>query len=248
MAAFAATTYSRANPNARDSYGMPPFIATRPLTSAELIAAKLKAAAWSTLAAWLLVAAAVPLALTLSGAWPAVTFRAHRAVELVGAPRAIVFAILLVSGLMASTWKQLVQSMFIGLTGRAWIIRSSVLFALVCIVAMGPVAQYVNEHTTAQAVLWVSLPSIFALLATLKILAAAWAAARLAERRLLSDRTLVGGAIAWVAAVLALYALLSWLVSGPLIARYFLVLVAILAIPLARVSAAPLALAWNRHR
>jgi len=34
----------------------------------------------------------------------------------------------------------------------------------------------------------------------------------------------------------------------PHIARYFLLLVAILAIPLARLSAAPLALAWNRHR
>jgi len=36
--------------------------------------------------------------------------------------------------------------------------------------------------------------------------------------------------------------------SGPLVPRYFLALLAILAIPLARVSAAPLALAWNRHR
>ena len=48
--------------------------------------------------------------------------------------------------------------------------------------------------------------------------------------------------------MLALYGLLVWLVDTPLIPRYFLALVAILAIPLARLSAAPLALAWNRHR
>ena len=42
---------------------MTPFIATRPLTSASLVAAKLKVAIWSTLAAWLLVLVAIPLAL-----------------------------------------------------------------------------------------------------------------------------------------------------------------------------------------
>ena len=34
----------------------------------------------------------------------------------------------------------------------------------------------------------------------------------------------------------------------PLVPRYVLMLLVILAVPLARVSAAPLALAWNRHR
>ena len=46
--------------------------ATRPLTSAALVAAKLQAAIWSTLAAWLLVLVAVPLALALTGTWPVV--------------------------------------------------------------------------------------------------------------------------------------------------------------------------------
>jgi hypothetical protein len=48
--------------------------------------------------------------------------------------------------------------------------------------------------------------------------------------------------------VIALYGLFAWFFSTPFVPRYFLALVAILAIPLARVSAAPLALAWNRHR
>jgi hypothetical protein len=248
MAAFAATTYSKANPDVRDSYGVSAFIATRPLTSAALIAAKLKAAIRSTLAAWLLVVIAIPLSLSLSGTWPAVIGRLNRTIELVGTPRAIVFSLLLLSGLMVSTWKQLVQSMFIGLTGRAWIIRSSVLVALSFIVIVGPLAQWIDDHQNARAALWNSLPAILAVLATLKILAAAWIAARLSESRLLSDRTLVTGAVTWFVAVLALYALLSWLVSGPLIPRYFVLLLAILAIPLARLSAAPLALAWNRHR
>jgi hypothetical protein len=48
--------------------------------------------------------------------------------------------------------------------------------------------------------------------------------------------------------VLGLYAVLVWFWSTPHVARYFLLLIAILEIPLARLSAAPLALAWNRHR
>jgi hypothetical protein len=191
---------------------------------------------------------ATPLALHWSGTWSVVVERASRAVGVFGMPRALVLALLVLLGLMASTWKQLVQGLCIGLTGRAWIIRSSVIAALAFIVFIGPVAQWIADHKTAQAALWSALPSILAVLVTLKMLAAVLVAALLARSGLLSDRTLVAGAAGWVAVVLALYGVLGWLVSGPLIPRYFLLLLAILAVPLARVSAAPLALAWNRHR
>ena len=78
--------------------------------------------------------------------------------------------------------------------------------------------------------------------------AAAWIATRLYRSRLVSDRTLLIGACCWSTTVLALYGLLAWFVSTPFFPRYLLVLIAILAIPLARLTAAPLALAWNRHR
>src|SRR6266511_896180 len=42
--------------------------------------------------------------------------------------------------------------------------------------------------------------------------------------------------------------LLVWFFSTPFVAHYLLALIAILAVPLVRLSAAPLALAWNRHR
>ena len=71
---------------------------------------------------------------------------------------------------------------------------------------------------------------------------------RLHDSRLLSDRTLVIGALCWDVAVLALYGLLVWIVPTLLFRSYLLALVAILAVPLARLSAAPLALSWNRHR
>ena len=49
MAAFVAATVSRSSPDGSDSYELTPFMATRPLSSASLIAAKLKATIPSTL-------------------------------------------------------------------------------------------------------------------------------------------------------------------------------------------------------
>jgi len=71
---------------------------------------------------------------------------------------------------------------------------------------------------------------------------------RLHEDRIVSDRALVAGAAAWLAAVVTLYAFLEWFAAAPIFPFYFLAAIAILAIPLTRVSAAPLALAWSRHR
>jgi hypothetical protein len=56
------------------------------------------------------------------------------------------------------------------------------------------------------------------------------------------------GAASWCVAVFALYGVLVWMFDTPHIPHYLLMLLAILAMPLARLSAAPLALAWNRHR
>ena len=92
------------------------------------------------------------------------------------------------------------------------------------------------------------LPVIFAILVGVKMIAAAFVTVRLYHSRLLSDATLVTGAACWCVAVFALYGVLVWMLDTPQIPRYLLMLVAILAIPLARLSAVPLALAWNRHR
>jgi hypothetical protein len=248
MAAFTAWTVSQPNPLVRDAYGLPPFIATRPLTSAQLIAAKLKMAMWSTLAAWLLVLVAMPLALEWSGTWSVVTERVRRMHDAIGTPRAATVVLLILAGFIVATWKQLVQSMHIGLTGRAWIVKGSVLLTLTLLVLLGPIVEWIIDNQSAQRALWDALPLILAGLVGIKMSAAAWIATRLDRSRLLGDRALVGGAACWCAAVLALYGVLVWFFSTPFVAHYLLALIAILAVPLARVSAAPLALAWNRHR
>src|SRR5947208_6059879 len=213
MAACTAWTVSRPHPNTSDSYGVPPFIATRPLTSAELIAAKLNMAIWSTLAAWLLVLVALPLALEWSGTWPLVTERARRMNDAIGTPRAATVVLLILAGFILATWKQLVQSLHIGLSGREWIVKGSVLLTLTFLILLGPIVEWLADTPSVQRALWNALPLILAGLVGLKMSAAAWIATRLDRSRLLGDRAIVAGAACWVLAVLALYGVLVWFLS-----------------------------------
>jgi hypothetical protein len=247
MASFAVVAASKSSPNASDSYGVGPFIATRPLTNAELVAAKLKMAIWSTIAAWLLILISIPLALELSGTSAVVLERWHAFIGVVGTPRAVVALLLILGGCLASTWKQLVQSLYIGLTGRASLIQGSVLLVLGFFFLFGPFAEWIFDSGRVGE-LWSALPLIFAILVGFKMIAAVWIVLRIYQARLLSDRAMMTGAAFWSLAVFTLYAVLVWLGDTPHIPHYLLMLVAILAIPLARLSAAPLALASNRHR
>ena len=224
------------------------FLATRPLTSIELIAAKLKMTIWSTLAAWSLVLILIPAALELSGTMAVLVERARAGIEVTGTLRGTAVVLLVLAALFASTWKHLMQSLCIGLTGREWLIKGSVLFALAALVALGPLADGIIRNANVQSVIWNGLPWILVVLVCLKMTAGSWVAVRLYDGGLLSDHALVAGAACWLFTVLALYGMLEWFAASPLVPRYFLGAIAILQVPLARVSAAPLALAWSRHR
>ncbi|HEV7571172.1 MAG TPA: hypothetical protein VGQ21_06700 [Thermoanaerobaculia bacterium] len=240
MATFAAATISGAN--------LTRFIATRPLTSASLIAAKLKVTIRSTLVTWLLVLIAIALALKLSGTSPLVIERLHRFVEVVGAPHAAAAVLLVFAALVAATWKQLVQSLYIGMSGREWLVKGSLFLALFFLAVFVPLGHWVITNKGLIALLWNAGGWILAILVCVKLAAAASIAVRLYDRELLTDRALVLGALLWSATVFAVYGILAWTFPEVLMRRYVLVLVTIVAVPLARLSAAPLALAWNRHR
>lgn len=248
MAGFVAATVSRNNPAAHNAYGVAPFAVTRPLTSAALIAAKLKVTLWSTLVTWFLVLIAIPIGLAVSGTLPVVTGRVHEGIEAFGAPRIVVAILLGLMALMGSTWKRLVHCLFLDLSGREWLIKSSVLLSLSVLVVIWPIGRWVHDDRNVAAALLNALPWFLAVLACVKVSVAFWIATRLYDRQLVNDRTLVKVVGLWLVAVLALYGVLVWFWSTPHVAGYFLLLVAIIEIPLARLLAAPLALAWNRHR
>jgi hypothetical protein len=251
MAAFVAATVRKPDLDGRETRqddGLSPFLATRPLSNRTLIAAKLEMAFVSTALAWTLVLVAIPLALWLSDTWPVVLERWQRTIALMGESRAIVIAVLVLLGFVAATWKQLVQTLCIGMTGRVWIVRTSLILTLVLVSIIGPLLDWVAGNGAVRAALWDAAPTMLAVLAALKLSAAVWVAVRLYHSRLLRDRTLVIGAALWCGAVLALAAVLSWWIASQFFPRYLFVLVAFLAVPLVRLAAAPLALDWNRHR
>ena len=165
-----------------------------------------------------------------------------------GMPRAIAIVLLALATLIASTWKQLVQSLFIGMSGREWVVKASVFAVLTFLAVILPLAVWISRSKPAMAALWNNFALIAAVLVCVKLAAAVWIAMRLHDKRLLSDRTLVIGAVCWDVAVFALYGLLVWIAPFWLVSKSLLALVAILEVPLARLAAAPLALAWNRHR
>jgi hypothetical protein len=249
MASFVAATVHRAGAQRGDDYGLPPFLATRPLTSAALVAAKLRVSIVSTLVTWLLVIAAVPLALSLSDTWPIVIDYARGLRDLIGLPRAVVVAVLAVLALAATTWKRLVTTLYIGLSGRPWLVRTHIGVTLVLLVAAIPLVQSIGGNVPSIVVrILDALPVAAATLVALKMSAAAWVAIRLDRSGLIAPRALLATAAAWLVAVLALYAVFTWFADTPVIPKYALLLLAVLAIPLTRLSAAPLALASNRHR
>ncbi len=248
MASFSAANVRRSSPESRNAWDVSPFDGARPLTTASIVRAKLTATIWSTALAWTLVLVATPIALALTGTLPVITEQWRQLDSAVGTSRATLLALLLLAGLAATTWKQLVQGLFLGLSGRPWLIKGSVFVTLLALFLLGPISAWFMEHDAARGVLWNALPLLLAGLTLAKVSAAAWAAVRLQRRGLLRDGVLLLGAAAWCTIVLVLYAALAWFMDSSLIPRYVLALIAIAVVPLARLSAAPLAFAWNRHR
>jgi hypothetical protein len=202
----------------------------------------------STLAAWLLVLVAATLALRLSGTAVFPLDWMRTLTGAIGRPRAIALVLLALALLVLSTWKQLVQSLYIGMSGREWAVKGSVFATLAVLAVLVPVLQWVAGSRAAIAVVWQTFPWIAAGLICVKLCAGAWIAARLFDNRLLGSRALILGAVSWSLTVFALYGILRWILPEVIFHSYFLALIAILLVPLARLSAAPLALAGNRHR
>lgn len=228
-------------------YGVSPFTATRPLSSAALVGARLHMAVWSTAAAWVLVIATAPAALVLSDTWGIAADRAQRFAGVVGAPRAIVLGALVLVMLALTTWRQMVQSLYLGLTGRPGLIKGSALAMLCLVVVIGPLLDWAWTRG-ARAWFWVVLYWTLGLIVAARTVLACWIATRLHRDRLLAERPLIVGAAVWLAVVAAVYGVLLWLFSTPYMPRFLLLLIATVTVPLVRLSAAPLALAWNRHR
>jgi hypothetical protein len=247
MAIFVAATTGKSSANASESYGITPFIATRPVEDRALVVAKWQAAMLSTLAAWMIVVVAVPVALMWSGATEPI-LNIARDVESALGPRAIILGILILAGLIVATWKQLVQGLYIAMSGRDWAVKG-IAFATLALLTLGFLGMgWILDSRYRLAVALNAIPWLMASLVALKLLLAMRVMQRGAARGLFTRAQLIFGAMTWDACVLAVYGLLTLILPAILVRRYFLLLVAMLVVPFVRLAAAPLAVAGNRHR
>jgi hypothetical protein len=234
--------------SARDRYVLSSFTATRPLSVTVLVAAKVKAAALPALASWVITWAAVSLWFLGSGSYEALLkagsefFRPYSPWR-VGA--AVLLAVVVPPLL---TWKFLVENMWIGLTGRTWLLRGGgVVCGLVLTLAALFAGRLMNDPKLAHE-LWVALPWWAGAAVLVKLLAAAGVMRTLLRRRLVGPRTLAKYVAAWLLTAAGLFALACAALLPGEVPVSLLASGVVLSLPLVRLAAAPLALAWNRHR
>jgi hypothetical protein len=249
LAAMAGGTFGGVHPWSRGGVPIPAFVAARPVLTADLVVAKLRAAALSSLAA-----CAVIVVLTLAALpFGEVAAVLRRLLEQLHTTQGVRGWALLALGAVAApwlTWKTLANGLWVPLAGRRW--------PFFLFMAAGPVlltaalltaAWFVTAGYDVRAALLDALPWCVGLAVLLKLAAGALVLRALLRRRLISARTLTRLAVAWLAGAAALTGLAFWLtppeVASPLVIAGGLVLV---LLPLVRLGLAPLALDGNRHR
>jgi hypothetical protein len=248
LAIFVAATAGKSSSNASEPYGITPFVATRPVEDRALVVAKWQAALLSTLAAWMIVAVAVPVALMWSGATEPIIRIARDVDGALGRPRAITLGLLIVAAFVGSTWKQLVQGLYIAMSGRDWAVKG-IAFATLALVTVGFLALgWILDSRYRIAVALSAIPWLMAAFVALKLLLAMRVMQRGAARGLFTRTQLIFGAITWDVCVLAVYGVLALILPDILARRHYLLLVAMLVVPFVRLAAAPLAVAGNRHQ
>ncbi len=224
------------------------MVATRPMSSGGLVAAKFGMAVGSVVlsAAVTLVAAALPVLAGGAGEWAELwrDLQGRYPGWRVGA----VVALGAVCGL-ALLWRHLTEVVPYVLTGRAWIV-SAAGYAMAAVIAVCTAAGlWLSFHPEDRTRVLAALPWLVAIGAIPKVLVTSWAFRAAIRRGLIGARALFGIMALWLALVasavaLAALTLPAWLPSETRVAA----LLGIAAlVPLARFALAPLALDWNRH-
>jgi hypothetical protein len=227
-----------ANDVASGQYGLSSFIGTRPLPTVDLVSAKLKVAALLTLSMWLVT-------LGCLGAWAVATgdppnalrpwlelYRDHPAYFIVATTN------------LAAAWSLLVGGLPLWLTGRMPGFPWSLLVWLVAVIALGTAVLWFYKRPDLQDFAQILL----SLAVTVKILLAFWGFRRACRLSLLPLSQLTRWLAFWSLATLlfAIVLVLACRTSG--LPTPFVLLSAILFVPLARLPLSILALNWNRHR
>jgi hypothetical protein len=231
---------------------LPAFLATRPVTDGQIVAAKMKAAALSTLLAWavLLVVAPIWLGLAydledLRSFWGSFCSIYSPLARWAIPSLALLAAIIL-------TWNFLISSIWTGMSGNWLLYAGFAGFSTACLlcilVFLALCLDTAGDHSGILLVMLPWLPWTLAVCFILKVWGAAEAFWRVRRSRLVAMGTVGRYVCVWTAGTCCML-VLAWLVSARVVwLQDALCLGGLLIVPVARVSAAPLAVARSRHR
>jgi hypothetical protein len=230
--------------DAWSKYEMTSFLATRPVTTAALVRAKLVMAAVSTAAAWLVVLPFIGLLLLRPGFLASLL----EVAQTVGYGRALAAALAILAATVASTWLHLVANMWLGLTGRPWVVTIvPVIFAVIMFACAG-IGFWIYLHPQWYAAVRAAVPWLVFGLVLVKLIVAVVVVMSLARSRLVARKSIGAMIGIWSLVVAGLCLVVYWFVPSEHFALGTAVAGIALNIPFSRLAGAPLALAWNRHR
>ncbi|HEY3391650.1 MAG TPA: hypothetical protein VGK58_03010, partial [Lacipirellulaceae bacterium] len=231
---------------------LPTFVAARPVSSRQLLAAKMKAAALSTIVAWAALMILAPLSISLyldiehwRDAWEMFSI-IYSPLSQWGLP-----ILGLVMGMLL-TWSLLIGNIWLGYSGRPAFYYSFVAFGMAGLLMTLVFLVWWAESSRSRDDLIVNLlpwlPWLLAAAISAKVWAAVGCACQLRSRRLISSKYIAVFFCVWLTATSCLV-FQGWLLS-PRIEwlRNVFMLIALCMIPIARIAATPLAIARNRHR
>lgn len=233
----------------RPDMTLQPFLATRPISSFDLVLTKIRLAAVSTLSAWAI------LGFFFAG-WlflPAKDGAKSGTIASLILPylnlKSGVVATALFVGLIIWTWKSQISNLAILLTGRRALIDGySTAVPLAAAVCIGLSAVRITEDPSVINEMVRYLPRIAIGVALLKGIVIIAAFIALHRQSLVDQLMLTRLAGIWLLVVAGLVAFLRWLLPTELAPTSYIALGVFLFLPLTQCLVAPLALHWNRHR
>jgi hypothetical protein len=227
------------------------FIATRPMTSARLVAAKYRMAAASVLINWTLMVVGTTCWLVVSDNLDTAAILVRDFFAHYPGGKGVAVIVLTCILLPALSWRFLTGSLVPVLTGRRWVADGAVWLYLSLLAALGGFGFWLASLTPEQRTrLYPAIPFLVVGIVLVKGAAALAGFRAVLERRLMSWRNIGGVLGLWfvlsacgIALAILLGPIASLKVSLPSLALGVTALV-----PLARFPLATLAVDWNRHR
>ncbi len=226
----------------------PPFLAVRPMATTAFVRVKFRMATFSALAACLLGILAALACLPVQASYEVFKDLWHQGLQLYPSHKAWTLLFLSPFVLFLMTWKNLVEGLWVGLTGRTWVGYVLGLVWTAAWLLLGLVGAGLYYYPQYREYAWVVIPWLAGLALLAKATAAVWVVRALHRRRLLGAQRLAYLVVLWILAVGCLFGLTQWVLPAGLVSLSWLAAGCLFSVPFTQLALAHLALEWNRHR